>query len=212
MWVETPGSAGTERRGCATATGAGPRRRSCRRRPVPSSSQARDRWRGATAGSCALAAGAAPRGKELPAPTDGRPEADALPGLPRPPREHRPQVPAPQPCLTLSPLPLPRRSSVIPAPWGQRACEAVRCCCPLSPRCSPEQRSGAQGLPPHPALLISALPEVSSSSCSPASPPQAPDASTQPSSWLPLPLFPYNNWSTLQDPACGGPFPTTPLT
>lgn len=42
MWVETPGSAGREQRGRATATGAGPRRCSCTRQPVPSSSRARD--------------------------------------------------------------------------------------------------------------------------------------------------------------------------
>lgn len=59
----------------------------------------------------------------------------------------------------------------------------------LLPPSPHEQCSRAQDLSPRAALLISALPGAASSSCSPASPPQAPDESTQPSSWLPLPLF-----------------------
>lgn len=118
---------------------------------------------------------------------------------------HTSSTPAPSHFISTSP---PRHGSAIPAPRGQEACEAAGCCCPPLPT----QCSRAQDLSPRPALLISALPGAAASSCSPASPPQAPDECTQPSSWLPLPLFsPYNNnRSTLQDPACAGPFPTTP--
>lgn len=95
---------------------------------------------------------------------------------------HTSSTPAPSHFISTSP---PRHGSAIPAPRGQEACEAAGCCCPPLPT----QCSRAQDLSPRPALLISALPGAAASSCSPASPPQAPDECTQPSSWLPLPLF-----------------------
>lgn len=130
MWVETPGSAGREQRGCATATGAGPRRCSCTRQPVPSSSRARDV--GLVWGKC----------WELrPSSRCSRPAWEGA-AFPRGDR-HTSSTPALSHFISTSP---PRHGSTNSAPWGQGACEVAGCCC------SPLPVSNAHELriyPPH---------------------------------------------------------------
>lgn len=193
MWVETPGSAGREQRGCATATGAGPRRCSCTRQPVPSSSRARDV--GLVWGKC----------WELrPSSRCSRPAWEGA-AFPRGDR-HTSSTPALSHFISTSP---PRHGSTNSAPWGQGACEVAGCCCSPLPVSNAHELRIYPHAQPCSFLLFQEL-LLPAALLHPHPKPQMRAHSRAPG--FPFPFFsPYNNnRSTLQDPACAGPFPTTP--